>query len=260
LTNWIHLETFETEGEGQIGGDSAVQKRSADSLQFDPSGYEREVARNTFLNRFECDPALTPYDMDNSPKRTANLSIVSFKPSTDSSTRNFYNPQFLKSDTGTFKIVDPFAVKTEGRSMASSVPQEIANRPVADKARQSNRTGDLDRLLTAEPVAALQGGLVVFSSRRPAQGDGINLNGHIVPVGDLSSYNGDVVIVQSWDQASSGVRYHLYSGLDAASVVAGDRVTAGQQIGRGAGSALRHELRQQTVHGPLLEVEARKGN
>jgi murein DD-endopeptidase MepM/ murein hydrolase activator NlpD len=218
---------------------------------------------DTFLNRFECDPGFTPYDTDNGSRRTVTLPIASFKPAADggSTSRSFYDPGFLRSDKTTSRPGDPFVVKNDGRSsMAASVPKEVVNRS-SDKVRKSNRTGDLDIALAhGEPVTAEQGGLVVYSSRRPSQGDGIDLNGHIVPVGDLSAYHGDVVIVQSWDQASSAVRYHLYSGLDTANVIAGDRITAGQQLGKGETSALRHELRKQTVHGPLVEVEARKGN
>jgi len=260
LSKWFSLDSFE-QGDEQVGGRPAAQNRGSDAFQFDPSSYEREVIRNTFLNRFECDPALGVYDTDNGARRTANLQIAAIKPTGELAfqSRNFYDPQFLRSDNATAKIGDPFIVKNDGRSsMAGAIPKEVANRS-AEKVRKSARNGDLDMLLAqGEPVSADQGGLVVYSSRRPGQGDGVDLNGHIVPVGDLSSYTGDVVIVQSWDQACGDVRYHLYSGLDAACVVAGDRVTAGQQIGKGESSALRHELRKQTVHGPLLEIESRK--
>ncbi|HEY9870927.1 MAG TPA: M23 family metallopeptidase [Candidatus Obscuribacterales bacterium] len=257
MDSWFMLDTFEPESIDQDEERGCAQTRCADPFQVDPSNYERQIARNTFMNRFECDPSLTPYDADAFPFGVqAAMPAMGFRPTFDMGTaaRNYYEGPVLGAEPAKPNFSESFVVKNGVTTRA------VVTGPV-DRLAKTTGSHGIDMVLPpGEAVSALQGGLVVYSSRRPTGADRIDLNGHIVPVGDLSRYEGDVVIVQSWDEKVKGVRYHIYSGLDAASVVAGDRIKAGQQIGKADRDGLHYEVRRQTVQGPVVEIEPRKGN
>lgn len=257
LDNWFMLDTFEPESIDQDEETGCAQAGCADSFQVDQSNYERQIARNTFMNRFECDPSLTPYDAEAFPFGVqAGMPAVCGRPVFDmgSAARNYYEGPFLGAESANPNFSELFVVK-------NGVTTKALLTGPTDRLVKTSGRGGIDMVLPpGEAVEALQGGLVVYSSRRPTGGVRIDLNGHIVPVGDLSRYKGDVVIVQSWDEKVKGVRYHIYSGLDTASVVAGDRIKAGQQIGKADRDGLHYEVRRQTVQGPVVEIEPPKGN
>ncbi len=107
MANWFNLDTFHSESDEQEDSAQVAQRSGRDPFQFDASNYERDVARNTFLNRIECDPGLTPYDTDNASKRmSGSMPIASFRYSGEASplTRKFYDPQFLRSEAATPKL------------------------------------------------------------------------------------------------------------------------------------------------------------
>jgi hypothetical protein len=257
LDNWFMLDTFEPESIDQDEETRCARTGCADPFQVDQSNYERQIARNTFMNRFECDPCLTPYDTDAVPFGAQAIApALAFRPAFDmgAGARNYYEVPVLGVETAKPNFSESLVVKNGVTTRA------VLTGPADRVAKTAGRCG-IDMVLPpGEAVQALQGGLVVYSSRRPTGGDRIDLNGHIVPVGDLSRYEGDVVIVQSWDEKVKGVRYHIFSGLDAASVVAGDRIQAGQQLGKADRNGLHYEVRRQTVQGPLVEIEPPKGH
>lgn len=238
--NWFKIDSFEPQpGESPLPGE---ENEAVDALL--AARHEREVARNTFMNRFECEPHSSPYDADLC--RTRCLVSVAAAPDFGLGAKNYYESKSPAREGEFVYGASRFAVKN---SQATGAVRDISDvrRPGADVTVASGHA-----------IAAFQGGLVVYSSRRPESADRVDLNGHIVPVGDLSGLEGDIVIVQSWDQKASGVRYHLYSGLDSASVVAGDRIQTGHQIGRGDFETIRYQVRRNSVQGPAVEMEVKE--
>jgi hypothetical protein len=115
------------------------------------------------------------------------------------------------------------------------------------------------------PVAAFQDGVVVYSTR---QADANDHRKHAViclSEKDLDLLQGyqqlnlgkEVIVVQCYDRAQGAIRYQLYAGLEMANVVTGDKVKAGQPIGRISDSGeFTYAIRRNSVSGAPVQISS----
>lgn len=121
------------------------------------------------------------------------------------------------------------------------------------------------RFASQAPVASFQDGVVVYSSRNADVNDQrkhalISLSQKDLAL--IEKYRGlnseqGVVVVQCYDRAQSAIRYQLYVGLEIVNVVSGDKVKAGQPIGRiGKSGKFTFAIRRNTVSGAPVQISA----
>jgi len=115
------------------------------------------------------------------------------------------------------------------------------------------------------PVAAFQDGVVVYSTR---QSEGNDQRKHaLISLSDkdfalIEKYkrlnlSKEAVVIQCYDRAQKAIRYHLYVGLEMANVVTGDKVKAGQPIGRISESGeFTFAIRRNSVSGVAVAISA----
>jgi len=274
----LKMDSFEKDQDKGGIGTGTREPAAGDQSVFEDFSYQRQLTRNTFLNRFECEPGPSPYDVEAQRQAQYQTEIRTARqagPLQPIAPNYYTNHDLTRSgDPALSKL--PVARDTNSAngepafkiSAAFVVKDGITTRAVLDmpsdrlrlvKSGEDRKFAGADILLSqGDPVEAMQGGLVVYSSKKPERSRAVDLNGHIVPVGDLSRYAGNIVIVQSWDEKTSGLRYHIYSGLDCAAVIAGDRITSGQIIGKADTNGLHYEVHRRTVQGPAVKIEARR--
>ncbi len=115
------------------------------------------------------------------------------------------------------------------------------------------------------PIAAFQDGVVVYSTRQAETND---LRKHaLISLSEkdmalIEKYKRqnlakDAVVIQCYDRAQRAIRYQLYVGLEMANVVTGDKVKAGQPIGRisDAGEFV-FAIRRNSVSGAAVAISA----
>jgi hypothetical protein len=113
------------------------------------------------------------------------------------------------------------------------------------------------------PVAAFQDGVVVYSTRETEVNDQrkhalISLSEEDFAL--LESYKRlnlgkEVVVIQCYDRAQRAIRYQLYVGMEMANVVTGDKVKAGQPIGRISESGeFTFAIRRNSVSGAPVQI------
>lgn len=118
---------------------------------------------------------------------------------------------------------------------------------------------------TQAPVAAFQDGVVVFSTREAESNDQrkhalIGLSAKDISlIGSYQRMNlgKETVVMQCYDRTQRAIRYLLYVGLEIANVVTGDKVKAGQPIGRiGENGEFTFAIRRNSVSGVPIVISS----
>jgi hypothetical protein len=115
------------------------------------------------------------------------------------------------------------------------------------------------------PIAAFQDGVVVYSTREAESNDQrkhalISLSEKdlaLIERYKRQNLGKEAVVIQCYDRAQRAIRYQLYVGLEMANVVTGDKVKAGQPIGRIADSGeFTFAIRRNSVSGAAIPISS----
>ncbi len=113
------------------------------------------------------------------------------------------------------------------------------------------------------PVASFQDGVVVYSTREAESSDQrkhalIGLSEKdlaLIEKYKRLNLGKDAVVIQCYDRAQRAIRYQLYVGMEMANVVTGDKVKAGQPIGRiGDSGEFTFAIRRNSVSGAPVQI------
>lgn len=113
------------------------------------------------------------------------------------------------------------------------------------------------------PIASFQDGVVVYSSREAESSDQrkhavISLSEKdfaLIEKYKRMNLAKETVVIQCYDRAQRAIRYQLYVGMEMANVVTGDKVKAGQPIGRISDSGdFTFAIRRNSVSGAPVQI------